>query len=107
MVDLFNVYQQPIWVMLALLVIAAWTLVWKGLALWSSARNKQKAWFVVILIFNTMGLLPIIYLIWFKSREVKVEKPVANHRITKKTTKLKVTKKKPLKKKTTKRKKKR
>ena len=92
---MFNIYQQPIWVILALLVIAAWTLLWKGMALWSSARSKQKVWFVVLLIFNTMGLLPIIYLIWFKPKPVKVEtvKSVANNRVTKKTTPKKAAKK--------------
>tara|TARA_Y100000310_G_scaffold155067_1_gene154545 strand:+ start:396 stop:689 length:294 start_codon:yes stop_codon:yes gene_type:complete len=81
---MFNIYQQPIWIILALLIIVTWTLIWKGLGLWHAARNKQKSWFVVILIFNTMGLLPIIYLLWFKPK-TKVEKSISNGRITKKT----------------------
>tara|TARA_Y100000310_G_scaffold340609_1_gene437015 strand:+ start:335 stop:688 length:354 start_codon:yes stop_codon:yes gene_type:complete len=105
MVGIFNIYQQPGWVVLALLVIASWTLLWKGLGLWHAARGKQKIWFVVILIFNTMGLLPIIYLLWFKPG-TKAVKPVANNRVTEKTvpkkTTKKVAKKKPVKKKTVK-----
>ncbi len=39
-----------------------WELVWKGLALWRAAKNYHKIWYVCILIFNTVGILPIIYL---------------------------------------------
>lgn len=39
-----------------------WTLFWKGLALWHSARKKQPWWFVILLVLNTAGILEIIYL---------------------------------------------
>jgi hypothetical protein len=45
--------------LLALLLI--WVLVWKGLALWRAARRKETAWFVALLILNTLGILEIIY----------------------------------------------
>jgi hypothetical protein len=51
---------------LGLIVIMVWEVIWKGIGLWHSAGNKQKGWFVAILILNTLGLLPIIYLLWFK-----------------------------------------
>ncbi len=44
---------------------AIWELVWKGIGLWKSARNGRKAWFVAILVFNTVGILPIIYVFFF------------------------------------------
>ena len=44
-------------------IISLWELVWKGLALWYSGGKKQKIWFICILIFNTAGILPIIYLL--------------------------------------------
>ena len=47
--------------MLAPLMI--WSLFWKGYALWRSARNYQKGWFVSLLIFNTLGILEILYLL--------------------------------------------
>jgi len=40
-----------------------WELVWKGFALWKAARNNHAVWFVCIFIFNTLGILPIIYLL--------------------------------------------
>lgn len=45
------------WVVLVLL----WSLVWKGLALWRAARRGETAWYVVLLIINTIGILEIIY----------------------------------------------
>ena len=47
-------------------LIIIWSLIWKGIALWHSARNKQLAWFVALLIINTFGILEIIYLIFFR-----------------------------------------
>jgi hypothetical protein len=46
-----------------LLLVVAWTLVWKGLALWRAARAGQKIWYVVLLVINTVGILEIIYLL--------------------------------------------
>lgn len=49
-----------------------WTLFWKGLALWHSVKRNSLGWFVLILIVNTVGLLEIGYLIWLKSKGVKI-----------------------------------
>ena len=51
--------------------LALWELVWKGLALWQAAKKGEVAWFVVMLLFNTMGLLPIFYLYVFPRFEKK------------------------------------
>ncbi len=48
------------------IVLAVWSLIWKGVALWFAARNYQKNWFIAILILNTFGILDIIYLIGFR-----------------------------------------
>ena len=57
----------------ALLFLIGWELLWKGLALWRAGRNNQKAWFIVMLILNTAGILEIAYLLFFshskKSKE--------------------------------------
>ena len=63
--------------MIALLALAmVWHLVWKGIALWRAGNNKQTAWFVVLFLVNTLGILEIIYLIWFqkKPRQERPEK---------------------------------
>ena len=51
-----------------LVLVAVWTLVWKGLALWRSARAGQPAWFVALLVVNTVGVLEIVYLALFAPR---------------------------------------
>jgi hypothetical protein len=45
-----------------LVFISIWELVWKSLALWRAARKGHKGWFVVLMLFNTAGILPIIYI---------------------------------------------
>jgi hypothetical protein len=50
-----------------LILLAVWELIWKGIALWRAARNNQTGWFVALLIINSAGLLPIIYLLTHKS----------------------------------------
>lgn len=46
-------------VLLALLLV--WVLVWKGLALWRAGRRNETAWFIALLVLNTLGILEIIY----------------------------------------------
>ncbi len=44
------------------LLLMVWSLFWKGLALWHSAKREQGWWFIVLLVINTAGILEIIYL---------------------------------------------
>ncbi|HEX3012274.1 MAG TPA: DUF5652 family protein [Syntrophomonadaceae bacterium] len=46
-----------------LTVLVAWSIVWKGWALWRAARLKQVGWYIALLIINTVGIFEIIYLI--------------------------------------------
>jgi hypothetical protein len=55
-----------------LIVVASlWDVFWKGWALWRSAQRGQKWWFVALLIVNSMGILPIIYLVFFSKKKKK------------------------------------
>ena len=51
-----------------LLVVVIWSLVWKGIALWKSARKGHLIWFIVLLIVNTVGILEILYIYVFSER---------------------------------------
>lgn len=62
-------YEILLLLLLAPLVI--WEVVWKGIALWKSARNGQMGWFVPILIINTVGILPIVYIVFFQKKKGK------------------------------------
>lgn len=72
-----------------LVALLIWELVWKSLGLWKSARKNQSAWFICILIFNTMGILPILYIYVFqkKKKKVKVEKIIIEKPLAKKVSK--------------------
>lgn len=47
---------------LILIAVTIWSLLWKGLALWHSARRREPWWFVILMFVNTLGILDIIYL---------------------------------------------
>jgi hypothetical protein len=58
---LFTKDASPLTIaLIALLVI--WTIIWKGIALWKSARLSHKKWFIFFLIVNTLGIGEIIYI---------------------------------------------
>jgi len=51
------------------IVAGIWTIPWKGVALWRAAKNKSVAWFVVLLIINTLGILDIMYIFVFSKKK--------------------------------------
>jgi hypothetical protein len=56
------------------LIIAVIEVVLKGFAMWKAAKKDQKVWFWLILILNTMGILPLIYLIIYRDKKKKQKK---------------------------------
>ena len=54
---------------LGMSLAVAWELAWKGVALWRAGRNAHLVWFIVMFIFNTLGILPIIYIFAFSRRK--------------------------------------
>jgi hypothetical protein len=54
-----------------IVVLAIWELIWKGIALWKAARNSHTGWYIAILILNTVGILPIIYILLFSKEKRK------------------------------------
>lgn len=67
----YSPYAPALWGILVpfLIIIAIWTIVLKGFSLWYAARAGQKWWFIAMLIINTLGILEIIYLIWYRPKE--------------------------------------
>lgn len=43
--------------------LIAWSVIWKGLALWRAARLRQVGWYIALLVINTAGIFEIIYLL--------------------------------------------
>ncbi len=64
--------MSPIFILLAL-----WSIFWKGLALWHSAERGQHRWFIAILLINTAGILEIVYL--FAIAKLKMERLFKKH----------------------------
>jgi hypothetical protein len=56
-----------------IIILAVWSLIWKGIALWKAARLGDKTWFVFLLVLNTAGILSILYIYVFS----KKAKPIA------------------------------
>lgn len=56
------------WIIWIIVLLSIWDAVWKLTALWKSARNGQLAWFVLLAVLNTAGILPIIYIIWLQKK---------------------------------------
>jgi len=50
------------WLIPIIVILAIWDAVWKLIAMWKAGRNNHLAWFICIAIFNTIGILPIIYI---------------------------------------------
>lgn len=61
-----------LWVIIG--ILSLWELIWKGFGLWYSARNRNTAWYIFILIMNTVGILPIIYLLTHREQIRKLKK---------------------------------
>ncbi len=51
-----------------MLIGVAWSLAWKGVALWRSARRNDLWWFIALLVINTLGILEIVYIVFFSER---------------------------------------
>ena len=44
------------------ILLAFWSVFWKGLALWHAAKRDRGWWFIALLLINTAGILELIYL---------------------------------------------
>jgi len=66
-------------------LLAIWSLFWKGLALWKSARNDERYWFIALLVINTLGILEMLYLFLFaKTKYILVSEPNKTKKTAKK-----------------------
>lgn len=64
---LYGLIENP-WVILIVLI---WTVTWTGYALWTAARRGEKWWFIALLVTNTVGILDIVYILWWTKRDTR------------------------------------
>jgi hypothetical protein len=63
-----QIHSMLWWLIPVIIIVAIWDTVWKLIAMWKAAQNKHLAWFICIFIFNTIGILPIIYILLYKEK---------------------------------------
>lgn len=51
-----------------MIIMAVWSLIWKGIALWKASKNNSKPWFIALLMVNTVGILEMIYIFYFSKK---------------------------------------
>lgn len=62
------------WLIPLVVICALWDAVWKLIGMWRAGRNNELVWFICIAIFNTLGILPIIYILLDNNKSEKKEK---------------------------------
>ncbi len=66
-----------------IIFLIIWSLVWKYIALWKCGRNNQLGWFLVFVFIHTLGILEIVYLLFFRknmNKKVLVRENVKSKR---------------------------
>jgi methionyl-tRNA synthetase len=69
LIGFIGLESLPSWVNILILVAILWTIPWKAVALWKSARNKQKIWFILFMVLNTLGILEIFYIVYWQKNK--------------------------------------
>ena len=59
------------WLLPFIIFCAVWDIVWKLIGMWKAGRNNELVWFICIAFFNTLGILPIIYILMDKKKSGK------------------------------------
>lgn len=58
------------WLIPVIIILIIWEHIWKLIAFWKSARNNHLAWFICIALINTVGILPIVYILMHKKKSM-------------------------------------
>lgn len=61
--NMLNISKGEAWLVVLCVCLAVRDLIRKWIALYRAWQKNDPVWFVFIFIFNTCGILPIIYLI--------------------------------------------
>ena len=66
--NMLNISECEAWLIVLCAFLAVWDLVRKAIALYKAWQRSDKVRFIFIFIFNTCGILPIIYLLLNKKK---------------------------------------
>lgn len=59
-----------------IIILIIWEAIWKLIAMWKAGRNNHLAWFICIALINTVGILPIVYILMHRKKS-ETEKTTA------------------------------
>ena len=62
---------HPIETICFLLVVVIWDLIWKLTAMWKASKRGSKVWFVLLMVINSLGILPILYHLFAKDDKIE------------------------------------
>lgn len=62
-----------------LVLAIIWSIPWKSIALWKSARKNQLGWFIFFIFVNTLGLLEAAYIFYFSESGLVKNQRSKNH----------------------------
>lgn len=68
-----NFNQLPALGQAGLYILFILLLALNGYALWHSARNSQRNWFIVLLVIHGTGILEIAYLFFFAKKKLTLD----------------------------------
>ena len=66
--DIISLLGNVVFIVI-IVILALWDGVWKAIGMWKAARNGSVAWFIALMIFNTVGILPILYIYVFSKKD--------------------------------------
>ena len=59
--------SEPV-LIIALMIAVMWESAWKIIAMWKAGRNNHLVWFICIALINTVGILPIVYILMHRKK---------------------------------------
>jgi hypothetical protein len=74
--QLLNQLQVLLQNQTVMFLLVLWEIWWKGKALWMAARTGRVKWFIVILVINSIGIIPLLYLYVFSKKGEKSVKTI-------------------------------
>lgn len=69
--NMLNLSEGEAYTIILCILLVVWDMVWKAIALYRAWQKSNYIRFIFIFIFNTCGILPIIYLILDKKGKIK------------------------------------
>lgn len=73
--------------LILMVIVAIWDGIWKLIAMWKAATNRKVAWFIILALLNTAGILPILYVYVFSKMRLDSGKSEKSKNRTKAKTK--------------------